>query len=169
MQTFSSQKQTTVSHPLFRVRRGQTSFWHTEYENAGGSVNLISLCEAESQQTCRWGWYGLALLVSVAQLRKKPNPRLTKLVTVTNTGGQWQHTSSDFLTLRSKRTSYWGWGRSQTLSFAKNKSEGVVTVSNVLANVPGVYRGQAFFFCRSGFSPLSKGKAASAVKFIELK
>lgn len=68
---------------IFWVQRGQRSVWHAEYNKAGGSVSLISLCEAGSQQICRQNWPFWSLRLSTA----KPNPRHTKLVTVTNTGG----------------------------------------------------------------------------------
>lgn len=120
---------------IFWVQRGQRSVWHAEYNKAGGSVILISLCEAGSQQTCRRSWYVLALLVTAAQ-HSKTQPQTHQTCHCHKYRGHWQHAVSDCLTFPIKEPSLWGQGRSQTLAFAENNSGGVVSVPNILVNVP---------------------------------
>lgn len=127
------------------VQRGQTRFWHAEHENAGGCVNLVSLCGVDHSRPAAvadTAWPLWPVWFSSA----KPNSRHTMLVSVTNTAASDSTQALTAQHSRSKRTSHWGQGRSQTLAFTKNSSEKAVTVFNILANVAGVYKGQAFFF-----------------------
>lgn len=101
--------------PLF-LGSEQTTLWHADLVSVG-----ISLCGGRPQQTCRRRWYDLAsLAVSAAGLCHNIQPQAHRTCHCHYYRSQWQHTSSDCLTLPIKRRPRkQGQGRSQTLPFAQ--------------------------------------------------